>query len=194
MLSKLTSRIVSPVAIFCRLLAHWGAGLSVCRLVGGQQEWVLCVGQGMLESLIGGNWKWALRIHWLVFSSCAMKGCRNHVLDSVVLNMQGNGSLVDALQCKKGGVQHAFTHKRRCAHSNNFSFALSFCRWWQRAAALRCFNQIWQHLMRWLLEDVNWMAQYCHCFCMSVFLLLSGFKNLFHPLIDFLWHCSICAS
>lgn len=45
MLSKLTSRIVSPAAMFCRLLAHSGAGLSVCRLVGGQQEWVLCEGQ-----------------------------------------------------------------------------------------------------------------------------------------------------
>lgn len=43
-LSKLTSRIVSLAGMFSGLLAHSGVGLSVCRLVGGQQEWVLCEG------------------------------------------------------------------------------------------------------------------------------------------------------
>lgn len=41
-LSKLTSRFVSSDGVFRVLSAHLGAGLSVCRLVGGQQEWVLC--------------------------------------------------------------------------------------------------------------------------------------------------------
>lgn len=54
-LSKLTSCFVSLAAAFYRLSDRWGARTSVCRLVGGQQEWVLCEGQQTLEFLIEGN-------------------------------------------------------------------------------------------------------------------------------------------
>lgn len=53
-LSKLTSSIVSPAGMFRRLSAHLGAELSVCRLAGGQQKWVLS--EGAVDAGIPNRW------------------------------------------------------------------------------------------------------------------------------------------
>lgn len=190
-------------ALFRRLACFAGswpirvAGLSVCRLVGGQQEWVLCAGQEMLEFLIEGNWKWALRSRWLVFSWCAMKGCRNHVLDSVVLNGQWKASLVDTMHYI--GVGHTFTHKRRkkkimrllkqlFAACWSFSLALNFLSLVGREqqpckVLLKCDKIQWVGCLRmwsgWLTERATTSVlllflSVCLSFSSCLCLLLSG--------------------
>lgn len=74
---------------------------------------------------------------------------RNHVLDSVVLNMQWVGSLVDTMHYI--GVQ-AYIHTQRlketsCAYSLLKYFFHRYCTelfvaGWQRAAALKSFTEI----------------------------------------------------
>lgn len=146
-------------ALFHRL----GFWIESVQLVGGQQEWVLCEGQRMPEFLIEGNWKWALRSHWLVFSSCTKRVCGNHVLCCTQQAMERfiRGSYA-LYMCSFRQVKR----NKVCVHLNDF-FRTSFANMTSNfhfnagkiVTVLESFIEMWQNVTTRLPEHFKWMAR-----------------------------------